>query len=94
MPIRAYLGRGVVFTPNALSAMSQALESATKILEIEGDERQREIVAKFLIRVAGEDDSLDATALLDQVLAALGGVAYSATIPASPQPSNPQAAAE
>lgn len=93
MPIRRYLWKGSVFTPSALSAMGQALKSSTRILGIEGDERQREIVAKFIIRLAGEDDSLDANTFRDRVLAALGGVSYSATTLASTQPSNPHPAA-
>jgi hypothetical protein len=88
MPIRRYVEEGVVFTPQALSAMSRALEDSTQTLGIEGYEKQRQIVARFIIRIAQEDDSLDAAALRDRVLAALGGVAY-CDIPANPQPSNP-----
>jgi hypothetical protein len=84
MSIRRYVEEGVAFTPEALSAMSRALEDSTQILRIEGDEKQRQIVARFIIRIAQQDDSLDAAALRDRVLAALGGVAY--TIPASPRP--------
>jgi hypothetical protein len=54
MPIRRCLEKGVVFTPPALSAMGQALESTTRILGIEGDEKQRRIVTKFIIRLAGK----------------------------------------
>jgi hypothetical protein len=49
-------------------------------------------VTKFTIRLAGEDNSLDATPLRDRAVVALEGVAYSAAIPASP--ANPHAAAE
>jgi hypothetical protein len=76
MPIRRYVQNGVVFAPKTLSAMSRALEDTTQILGIVGDEKQRQIVARFIIRVAQEDDSLNAAALRDRVLAALGGVAY------------------
>jgi hypothetical protein len=85
MPIGRYVENGVVFTPQALSAMSKALEATTEILRIGGDEKQRQIVARFIIRTAKEDGSLDAAALRDRVLTALGGVEYS--IPANPQPS-------
>jgi hypothetical protein len=85
MPIGRYVENGVVFTPQALSAMSKALEATTEILRIGGDEKQRQIVARFIIRTAKEDGSLGASALRDRVLAALGGVEYS--IPANPQPS-------
>jgi hypothetical protein len=94
MPIRRYVEDGVVFTPKTLSAMSRALEETTQVLGIEGDENQRQTVARFIISIAREDDSLDAAALRDRVFAALGGIAYSATIPARPQPSNLHAAAE
>jgi hypothetical protein len=94
MPIKRYVEKGVVFAPQALSAMSRALEETTEILGISGDEKKRETVAKFIIRLAREDGDLDATALRDRAVAALGGVEYYAAIPASPQPSNPHAAAE
>jgi hypothetical protein len=94
MPIRRYLAEGGVFSPTTISEMSRALKTTTQILGIEGDEKQREIVARFLIRLSRENDSLDAAALRDRAVAALGGVAYSAAIPASPQPSNLRAAAE
>ena len=44
MPIRRYAEKGVVFTPQALSAMSKALEATTEILGIEGDEAKRQTV--------------------------------------------------
>jgi hypothetical protein len=77
MPIRRYLGEGSFFRPSAVSAMSKALVETTEILGIGGDEKQRQIVARFIIRTAKEDGSLDAAALRDRVLAALGGVEYS-----------------
>ena len=83
MPIRRYFEDGIVSTPEALSAMNKALRDTTQILGIDGDEKQRQIVARFIIRISQEDERLDAAALRDRVLAALGGVAYS--IPASPQ---------
>jgi hypothetical protein len=76
MPIRRYLGDGGVFTPKTISEMSRALEAATRILGIEGDENQRQIVARFIIQLSREDDSLDSAALGEQVFAALGGVAF------------------
>jgi hypothetical protein len=90
MPIKRYVEKGVVFAPQALSAMSTALEETTEILGIRGDEKQRETVARFIIRLARDDDSLDATAMRDTAVAALGGAAYSAVSGAS----SPRAAAE
>jgi hypothetical protein len=78
MPIRRYVKNGVVFTPQALSSMSRALEATTEILGISSDEAKRRDVARFIIRLAEEDDSLDAAALRERAVAALGGVAYCA----------------
>ena len=93
MPIRRYVEKGVVFTPQALSAMSKALEATTEILGIEGDEAKRQAVARFVIRLAREDNSLDAAELRDKAVAALGGVAYLAIVQAL-QRSNPFPRAE
>jgi hypothetical protein len=93
MPIRRYVEKGAVFTPRAISEMSKALEGATEILGIAPDGKQRQAVAKFIIRLAQEDGSLDAAALRDRAVAALGGVAYCA-LPGIPQPSNPRPSAE
>ena len=85
MPIRRYLEQGVVFTPEALSAMGKALEETTEILGISSIEAKRRDVARFIIRLAQEDDTLDAAALRDRTVAALGGVAYCALESFSPQ---------
>src|SRR6202020_3214966 len=87
MPIRRYVEEGV-FTPQALSAMSTALETTMEILGLDGDEAKRRAVARFIIRLASEDDSLDAAELRDRAVAALGGVAYIA-IAQAPQPTHP-----
>lgn len=76
MPIRRYVEKGVIFTPQALSAMGKAFTATTEILGIGSDEAKRQAVAKFIIRLAQEDRSLDAAALRDRAVAALGGVAY------------------
>ena len=76
MPIRRYVEKGVVFTPRALSAMSKALKATTEILGIEGDEAKRQAVARFIVRLAREDNRLDGAELRDKAVAALGGVAY------------------
>ena len=87
MPIRRYVKDGVVFTPQRLSSMSRAFEATTEILGIGSDEAKRRDVARFIIRLAQEDDRLDAAALRDRAVAALGGVAYCALF-GIPQPSN------
>jgi hypothetical protein len=93
MPIRRCVEKGAVFTPQALSAMSKALEAATETLGIDGDEAKRQAVAKFIIRLARGGDSLDPAALRDRAVAALGGVAY-CTVPATSQPSDHRPTAE
>jgi hypothetical protein len=92
MPMKRYVATGVVFAPQALSAMGRALEETSQILGIDRDEKKRQAVAKFIIRLAQEDGTLDAAALRDRAVAALGGVAYSALC--ASQTSNPHAAAE
>jgi hypothetical protein len=72
MPIRRYVEKGAVFTPQAISAMSKALEGATEILGIAPDGKQRQAVAKFIIRLAQEDGSLDAAALRDRGRSGIG----------------------
>jgi hypothetical protein len=91
MPIKRYVKKGVVFAPQALSAMGK-VEETSQILGIDRDEKKRQAVAKFIIRLAQEDGTLDAAALRDRAVAALGGVAYSALC--ASQTSNPHAAAE
>ncbi len=80
MPIRRYLKKGAIFAPKTLSALGEALEATAKILGIGEDEKKRQTVAKFL---AEKDDSLDAIALRNKAVEALGGVAYR-DIPAKP----------
>ena len=93
MPITRCVEKGVVFTPQALSAMSKALEATIEILGIEGDEAKRQTVGRFIVRLAREDASLDAAELRDKALAALGGVAYLA-IAQAPHPSKPRPSVE
>jgi hypothetical protein len=78
MPIKRYVETGAVFTPQALSTMSKAFTATVGTLGIGSDEVKRQAVAKFIIRLAQEEDSLGAAALRDRTVAALGGVAYCA----------------
>jgi hypothetical protein len=80
MPIRRFVKKGAVFTPQAISTMNKALEATTEILGVAGDEEKRQAVAKLIIRLAQEDSSLDAAALRDTTVAALGGVEYLAAL--------------
>jgi hypothetical protein len=88
MPIRRYVEKGVVFTPEALAAMNKALAETAEILGIGDNEIRCRAVARFIIRVASEDGSLDAKTLRDRAASALGGIAY-CDVRAIPQPSNP-----
>jgi glycerol kinase len=72
MPVRRYVEQGVVFTPEVLSAMSRAFTAAIEALEIGGDEMKREAVAQCIVQLAQEDGALDAAALRDRAIAALG----------------------
>jgi hypothetical protein len=78
MPIRRYVEKGVVFTPQALSAMSKALEATAEILGIGRDEAKRQAIARFIIRLAQEDGDIEVAALRDKAVAALGGATYCA----------------
>jgi hypothetical protein len=70
MPIRRYLEHGVVFSPEAVSAMGKAFEAAIWTLGPECDEMKREAVAKFIIRLARENESLGVAALHRRSIAA------------------------
>jgi hypothetical protein len=74
MPIKGYVDSGA-FTPEAMLAMGVAFEGAAEILGIGRDEMKRQAVAKFIIRLAQEDGTLDAAALRDRAVAALGDAA-------------------
>jgi hypothetical protein len=93
MPIRRYVHEGAVFSPQALSAMSQAFIVTVENLGIGSDEAKRRDVARFLIRLIQEDGSLDATTLRDKAIAALGGEAYCG-LQGLPQPSKHGESAE
>jgi hypothetical protein len=81
MPIRRYVERDGVFEPQTISVMNTALAETAQILGIERDEKKREKVAKFIIRLATEDGTLDAAALRNRAVAALGGVEYCNILP-------------
>ena len=71
MPIRSYVEEGI-FTPEALSVRGKAFEAAIWTLGPECDETKREAVARFIIRLAQNDSSLDATTLHHRAVAAFG----------------------
>jgi len=73
--------------------MSKALEATAETLGLNGDEEKRRAIAKFIVRLAQGDDSLDAAALYDRAVTALGGVEFLAARPIS-RSSNPNPMAE
>ena len=52
MPIRTYLGDHAAFEPEDIEAMSKALEEACKALQIDGEIKDREVVATRIIDLA------------------------------------------
>jgi hypothetical protein len=68
MPIRKYLEDHAAFEPDAIKAMSDALERACHALNINGHLRDREIIAARIIDLA-RHGVIDAKALSDRVIA-------------------------
>jgi hypothetical protein len=75
MPIGRYVKKGTVFSPETLTAMSEALDATAETLGIGAESKQR-VIAKFIIRLAQENPRLTSRALYDQAVAALGGEGY------------------
>jgi hypothetical protein len=71
MPIRRYVEEGV-FSSEALSVMGKAFQAAIWTLGPECDETKREAVAKFIIRLARIDRSLDLATLHRRAVAEFG----------------------
>lgn len=68
MPIRRYLQDGATFEPEAITAMSEALERACTTLQINGQGSDREVIAKRIIDLA-RGGVIDAKALSERVIA-------------------------
>jgi len=68
MPIRHYLDDNTVFEPDAITAMSEALERACAALHVNGQAHDREIIAIRIIDLARRGVT-DAKALCDRVIA-------------------------
>ena len=68
MPIRHYLEDHSAFDPEAIIAMSKALDDACKALHINGEIHDREIIAARIIDLA-RNGVIDAHALCERVLA-------------------------
>jgi len=68
MPIRAYLEDQGAFESEAVDAMSKALEEACNILHIDGEIRDREVVATRIIELS-RSGVIDAKALSERVIA-------------------------
>ena len=68
MPIRNYLDDHSAFEPEAIEAMSKALEETCKALHINGQAQDRETIAARIIDLA-RNGVVDATALTNRVVA-------------------------
>jgi hypothetical protein len=68
MPIRKHLKDNSAFDPDAIKAMSEALERACAALHINGQLRDREVIAARIIDLA-RNGVIDAEALSDRVIA-------------------------
>jgi len=68
MPIRKHLKDHSAFDPDAIKAMSEALERACSALHVNGHIRDREVIAARIIDLA-RNGVIDAEALSDRVIA-------------------------
>ena len=68
MPIRHYLDDNTVFEPDAIKAMSEALEQACTALHVNGQIHDREIIATRIIDLARRGVT-DAKVLGERVIA-------------------------
>lgn len=68
MPIRRYLPNNAAFEPEAITAMSEALELACTSLQINDQGSDREIIAERIIDLA-RGGVIDAKALSDRIIA-------------------------
>ena len=67
MPIRRYLEDPAAFGPEAIEAMSKALEEACQALQIDGQVKDREVIATRIIDLA-RNGVADAKALSERVI--------------------------
>ena len=67
MPIRQYLDESSVFGPDAIQAMSDALERICAALQVNGHQADRETIAARIIDLA-RGGVIDPTALSDRVI--------------------------
>ena len=68
MPIRHYLDDNTVFEPDAIKAMSEALEQACTALHVNGHAYDREVIATRIIDLARRGVT-DAKVLGERVIA-------------------------
>jgi hypothetical protein len=68
MPIRRYLKDNDAFYPDAIEAMSEALERTCAALHVSGQLRDREVIAARIIDLA-RNGVFDAKVLSDRVVA-------------------------
>ena len=73
MPIRIFLEDNCAFEPEAITAMSDALEATCKALHINGQLHDRQVIAARIIDLA-RNGVIDADALSRRVLAEMKAV--------------------
>ena len=73
MPIRAYLEDRSAFSPEEIKVMSEALEEACAALQVDGQAKDREIIAARIIELARKG-VIDATVLRDRVVEAMRSI--------------------
>jgi hypothetical protein len=73
MPIRRYLADHAAFEPEAITAMSNALEDACQALHINGQAHDREVIATRIIDLA-RNGVIDAKALSKRVISEARGM--------------------
>ena len=68
MPIRRDIRNSAAFEPDAIEAMSEALEKTCEVLHINGQVHDREVIATRILDLA-RNGVIDAKALRDRVVA-------------------------
>jgi hypothetical protein len=70
MPIRTYLEDRAAFSPEEIKVMSEALDEACAVLQVDDQMKDREIIAARIIELARKG-VIDAKVLRDRVVEAM-----------------------
>jgi hypothetical protein len=69
MPIRRYVEEASAFSPESVAVLNAAFAAAADALQVR-DESSRKRLAKIIIRLAGQNETLDADALVSEAVRA------------------------